>query len=681
MRNPFFHRQAVTDPAQVFGRAGRARELFEMIGSGQSCAVVGERRIGKSTLLTYLASPSVQASHGLDPDTTLTAMLDFLALHGLSPGELWPEIVEALALDAVDAEVRSTLEEATDAPELRFAEFRRLVRRLHRRGHRIVLLCDELDLAIHNPLFDETFFGALRSLAGEGLVFVTASRASLLELEQYRSEEAKRKVLASPFFNIFAEYSLGPFGDADVAEWLAASLEPTPIRFDARDIQWLDAQGGRHPFFLQLAAYHLFGELERSGLGRIAHPRPEASGTASDRAEQREACRREAATRVREEGAKVFRHQWVHGRDDERAALATLARLTSPRGATGSGSGSFITLPDVDPRLLRRLEQRGLLVREGGEGRREGGRYRVFSEPFLEWLRVRPSVVEGEGSVGGPASHPSKAPGSAAVDSTIWDAGPAPERYQLLEELGQGGTATVWKAWDRQLERLVALKRLDAELRASPARLAALVAEARACAGLSHPHVVVVHDIDAERGFLVEEHLPGGSLRDLFEQTAILGSVDRRGLAEELAEALAAAHEAGVLHGDLKPENILLTERPDPRSSSSVRRLPPIKLTDFGSAVRLEGSDAARGGTLAYMAPEQLAGQSISPAADIFAFGVVLYEAAHGHRPDEDATTLVADAPFADLDALVLRCLAPDPAARFADGRELLVAVRALGEA
>jgi len=175
MRNPFYHRQGITDPQCFFGRGALVRSLFEMIDSGQSCAVVGERRIGKSSLLAYLADPSVQATHGLDPVHTLTAVLDFMALHTYSPGELWLEILESLELGTEDTKARSILERATRRSEISFSGFRRAMRKLKRGGFRIVLLCDEFELAVQNPQFDGQFFGALRSLAGgEGMVFITA---------------------------------------------------------------------------------------------------------------------------------------------------------------------------------------------------------------------------------------------------------------------------------------------------------------------------------------------------------------------------------------------------------------------------------------------------------------------------------------------------------------------------
>ncbi|MEO1366862.1 MAG: protein kinase, partial [Acidobacteriota bacterium] len=657
MRNPFFHRQAVSDPSQVFGRSGLVRELFEMIASGQSCAVIGERRIGKSTLLSYLAARSVQEAHGLEPDSLLVGMLDFLALHGYSPDELWPEILDVLASGAADPEIRGLLEDAAGSETLGFSHFRRILRRLRRRGYRIVLLCDELDLAVDNPQFDEPFFGALRSLAGEGVAYVTASRASLLELELYRSEEARRKVLASPFFNIFAQFTLGSFEDHEVAEWLATSLDGTSIRFDALDVAWLDEQAGRHPFFLQLAAYHLFGGLERRGMARIEGPRPEPGGRPRRRVAERDRCRREAAEQVRQESARIFRYQWRHSRDDERVELASMASASTRwRGAHRQADGG-------SKRLLRRLERRGLARLERTE---EGTqRYRLFSKPFYEWLRTETSLgpLTPEGPVDR-AGDPAAAPGPPPSAQAGLPAGPprrarsSNDRFQILEELGHGGTATVFKAWDLKLERLVALKFLDGALkRADSGRH--LLEEARVCASLRHPNIVVIFDIDPERGILVEEFLPGGSLRDLFEQAPMWRRGELLSLSVQLAGALKAAHAAGIVHADVKPENVLLTERALYRQDSAFgRRAPGVKLTDFGAAYRSWGATVAPGasGTLAYMAPEQLVGRGLTPATDVFSFGVVLWEARYGERP-EDGATLVAPRPDDALDLFLLTCL------------------------
>ena len=680
LRNPFYHRQAITDPRWFFGRGALVRSLFEMIDSGQSCAVVGERRIGKSSLLAYLADPAVQSSHGLDPERTIPAVLDFLALHTCSPEDLWLEILESLELGAEDPKAQRLLEKALQRSELNFSGFRRVMRKLKRGGFRVVLLCDEFELAVQNPQFDGQFFGALRSLAGgEGVVFITASRSSLLELGQYRDESVRQKVLGSPFFNIFAEFMVGPFKDYEVAELLAGSLEETPIRLSRDDVVFLERIAGFHPYFLQLSAYHLFEALRQAGLGRQVRP------DAPSPAEGLRKCHEEVGERVLQESAKIFRNQWNHSNEAEVLALVALATGDdeNPEGqALGSGP--------LAGRVIARLEGRGLVKevrRKDSDPRRRfrqttltSRRFRLFSELFGEWiLRRTPGPVLEEGSRGAPVVHRIV---SSAEEIPKIEGADLPGRYQLVEEIGHGGAGTVFKAWDDRLERLVAIKVLDRRIREVPERLDLLLREARVCAALHHPHIVTVYDIDPEQGYLVQEFLAGGSLRDLLEMLPVLPVGDLVNLGAHLGSALDAAHRAGVVHRDIKPENILLDARPSLRTSRAGRPLlGEVKLADFGTALRLGefGSSSERRaitGTLAYMAPEQLAGEEVGPAADLYALGSVLFEARHGYPPkvegpESDETTRSLD----PLEELILRCLMRDPRVRFATAEAFLAAV------
>ncbi len=659
VRNPFYHRQAITDPACFYGRGYLVRSLFEMVASGQSCALVGERRMGKSSLLGYLADPRVQEAHGLDPRRTLAAVFDFLAFQSCSPEELWREILETLELAAEDTQALRVLKQAARLEEVSFATLRRALRSLGRSGFRVVLLCDEFELAVQNALFDLSFFGALRSLAGsDGVVFVTASRLSLLELEQYRGEEVRRKVLGSPFFNIFAEFNVGPFEDFEVAELLAGSLDAAPIRFEDGEVRLLDELAGRHPYFVQLAAYHLYamlGKIRRRGAAA-----PDDALMARLVEETREGVSREAA--------KIFRNQWHHSGEAERAALVALTASGEtpmpPPGAAGA----------LEPRVLERLERRGLVrVVDSASTDLAGRRARLFSALLAEWIRL--NVSSAPPPVAPATGRSADAEQPPAVESPR----PIPERYTVLEEIGRGGAGTVFKAWDGRLERVVALKVLDERIRSSPDTLRRLLSEARTCASLHHPHIVVIHDIDVEHGVLVEGFLAGGSLRDLLEMSPVLVPGDVLSLAEQLVDALSAAHCAGVVHRDLKPENVLLAQRPQARGSDQeAPRLPTVKLADFGTALRLADLSQVPerrsiAGTLAYMAPEQLAGENAGPAADLFALGVVLYEAQHGERPPADGArsaparadlTAVGD-PISKLHEIVSRCLADSLDERF----------------
>jgi len=229
--------------------------------------------------------------------------------------------------------------------------------------------------------------------------------------------------------------------------------------------------------------------------------------------------------------------------------------------------------------------------------------------------------------------------------------------YTILAELGRGGGGIVYLAEDRGLRRHVALKLVadgaDPELRDRLRR------EARAAATITHPSVATIYaleEVDSQL-FIVSEYVRGHTLR----ATLADGPLPREralAIARDIAHALRAAHQAGVIHRDLKPENVLLSD------SGSV------KVVDFGIA-RVTGEGVTqltqRGallGTPAYMAPEQLLGTPADARADIYAFGIVLSEMLAGRHPGVSAASTPAAAEGDDLTAIVRQCTELDPAAR-----------------
>jgi serine/threonine-protein kinase len=228
--------------------------------------------------------------------------------------------------------------------------------------------------------------------------------------------------------------------------------------------------------------------------------------------------------------------------------------------------------------------------------------------------------------------------------------------YVLVTRIGAGGMGEVWKAHDARLERFVAVKRLTGR------HSARFEQEARAIAGLNHPHICQIHDIGPD--YLVLEYIEGQQLKgpQAAEQAVHL--------AAQIAEALDAAHREGLVHRDLKPANILVT------SEGSV------KLLDFGLAKRTADCDETATiegmvmGTAAYMSPEQAEGKTLDARSDIFSFGTVLYELLSGRRAfrGENPIAVIAailhkepapfDAPPA-LQQIVKRCLAKLPLERY----------------
>jgi serine/threonine-protein kinase len=212
--------------------------------------------------------------------------------------------------------------------------------------------------------------------------------------------------------------------------------------------------------------------------------------------------------------------------------------------------------------------------------------------------------------------------------------GPAVPGYELLSVLGKGGMGVVYKARQRGLGRVVALKMILHAEHSGEQERQRFQAEAEAVARLQHPNIVQIYEVGEQRGlpYFSLEFCAGGSLADKLDGTP-LPPKEAAKLVQTLASAMQAAHDKGILHRDLKPANVLLTEDGSP------------KITDFGLAKKLGEQGQTRTGdvmgTPSYMAPEQAGGQKdIGPAADVYALGTILYELLTGRPPFKAATTL-----------------------------------------
>ena len=223
--------------------------------------------------------------------------------------------------------------------------------------------------------------------------------------------------------------------------------------------------------------------------------------------------------------------------------------------------------------------------------------------------------------------------------------------YEVLTPLGEGGGGTVYRAWDPRLQRHVALKLLKQRADSNPDRVRRFVFEARAASALNHPNIVTVFDaaVDDENPYIVSELIEGATLRDEVRRGPM--SIRRvLDLATQIADGLAAAHEAGIAHRDLKPENIMVT------------RAGRAKILDFGLAWaggvatiteavpiatdhQTQTEVALRAGTVPYMSPEQARGAATDFRSDQFSFGLILYELVTGRaafRRESAAATLDA---------------------------------------
>jgi serine/threonine protein kinase len=262
------------------------------------------------------------------------------------------------------------------------------------------------------------------------------------------------------------------------------------------------------------------------------------------------------------------------------------------------------------------------------------------------------------------------------------------DKYRVLETLGRGGMGVVYKAWQENLDRTVAVKTISAGAHASDIQKERFQREAKVVAGLSHAAIVAVYDWGDDRGvpFFSMEYVEGRDLAKVLRD-GVLNPEPAAELVEELAGAVQYAHDQGVLHRDLKPSNVIIDRRGRP------------KITDFGLAKRLEGGESLTMsgqllGSVEYLPPEQISAKkgAVGPWSDVYGLGTILYQALTGRPPftgsslPEVLEQVVKAAPVpprrinsavpAALEEICLKCLEKEPKRRYATAKELSYELR-----
>lgn len=681
-KNPYLNRLPVRDPSRFYGRKREIRRILEGLAADppQSFSLVGDRRIGKSSTLHQIQHPDVL---GANVPETLRAALR-LRYHDFQGGVPADEAAFLTFLAGEIAEATGTPRPTTASRE----SVVDLLRRADRDGLRLVLMWDEFEVVTRHKALDLDVYSFLRSLAqNHKLAYVTASGRDL------RTVCHSAQVADSPFFNVFQTVRLRPLARAEATALVTEPSAAAGLPLAPHVEFVLDEMAGTFPFFVQIACAALFEHLD------------EQDGGTPDRDAVLE--------RFLEEVDPHFRYVW----EQRLSAEERQAMLEASRGRVTSSSSK---------RVAERLEKEGYIAKRGGawtpfsrcfarfvleamevqeeetlEARSESP---VLGATRMDESRRPPAAPPFQPSTAGPAGRRQSTPGPLGRGSVLLG------KYEVVDELGEGGMGKVFLARHLDLGRKVVVKVLNPQIAGAPEMISRFRREAMAASAIGHPNVVQVHDFDWHedgRPFLVMEYLEGEDLAQrIYGRTGteshplpIAEAVEILGAA---CDALAVAHERHIIHRDLKPSNLFLA-RPQGTTADAPRGY-VVKLLDFGISKMLDLGGAQQLtrssgmlGTPCYMAPEQIADAAAAgPAADQYALGVVLYEALTAKLPFEAGPAM--SRPFwpnpppppppppsrfrpdvpAPLDAVVLRALAFYPQERFPDVKALAEALRAL---
>ncbi|MDY6785455.1 MAG: AAA-like domain-containing protein [Cyanobacteriota bacterium] len=341
---------------------GRRREIEQvysrLLSACESTSIVGESRIGKTSLLKALAHPKTQAVFGVDPEKYVFIYQDFQFLDAnTTPTRFWQRVLRFCRRALKDQEdVVEEINLALKAESSDNYTLDDIFMLIDEADLRVILLLDEFENVTRNPQFDSDFFSGLRALAiHHNLALITSSREDLVELTH--SEEIR----SSPFFNIFATINLRSFSEAEATELIDKYLHDSEVRFLISELNVVFAVASYHPYLLQLACHHLYTTHQ----------------TQADDA----ARRQYVMDQIRDEAAPIFQNYW-HDSTDSQKILLTV--MTMRELEKENGENSVKELERFYPRasqVITELERRALVLKNP-----ENDAYHLFSSELREWI-------------------------------------------------------------------------------------------------------------------------------------------------------------------------------------------------------------------------------------------------------------------------------------------------------
>ncbi|MFZ0534101.1 MAG: AAA-like domain-containing protein [Anaerolineales bacterium] len=360
-QNPFTFGNPIREPGRFIGRQEELRQVVNRLLSSahESTSIVGERRIGKTSLLMHLADKSSANLLGLVPDRFCLIYIDFQGLIDITPQRFWSRVITRMARSISNPTLRAQIEAIQKDNTYELFDLEDLCEAITEAGLCVVLLLDEFEYVTQNPNFGADFFGGLRALAiHHNLPLVTATRRELIDL--CHSEEIK----GSPFFNIFANIVLRLFKQMEVDELLEKYTRESGVTFDPKEHELAWRLGGGHPLFTQVAGYYLFDGIEQ-GLSA-------------------EGLEHWVIKQFEQQAAPHFSYLW--GRCTESEKITLISTIMLCRGKQGKKEPPFMErLVKLYPRAAMDAEhliKRGLLREQNGDS----GCYALLSSSLEGWI-------------------------------------------------------------------------------------------------------------------------------------------------------------------------------------------------------------------------------------------------------------------------------------------------------
>lgn len=368
--NPFTFGNPIKDPARFIGRVEDMRQIVNRLRSSahESTSVVGERRIGKTSLLKHLDNPDVATGLGLPPSEYCMVYIDFQGLTDITPQRFWGRVLHKMERSICMPELAPEIQQVREQGNFDLFDLEDLFEAIADVGLTTVMLLDEFEYVTQNPNFGPDFFGGLRALAiHQNLPLVTATRRELVDL--CHSEELK----GSPFFNIFANVVLRPFSREDIYNLLDGYLAETDLTLSPRERELVIGLGGGYPFFTQMAGHYLV-EAKQKGL-------------------EDDAFLQDVVANFDAQSDSHFTYMWSHSSESEKITLLSVISLNRQKP-------SKITLPNLENLAkvhsrahldVPELVKRGLLL----ENRLEGT-FSLLSPSLERWIAREIYAVPGE---------------------------------------------------------------------------------------------------------------------------------------------------------------------------------------------------------------------------------------------------------------------------------------------